>query len=97
MAGGFMQNNEIAGSSDMCPHAAHLVILIRGHRHEVGLREHVGPERGVGELQDVVGPHDVEPGLVLVHGVQDSLETGGGEEARALTFVRICYCICILM
>lgn len=51
----------------------HLVVLIRGYSHELGLWEDVGPESAVGELQDVVGPHYVEPGLVLVHGVQDCL------------------------
>ena len=29
--------------------------------------EDVGPEGGVGELEDVAGPHQVEPRLVLVH------------------------------
>lgn len=52
----------------------HLVVLIRRHSHELGLWEDVGPEGAVGELQDVVGPHYVEPGLVLVHGVQDCLD-----------------------
>lgn len=51
----------------------HLVVLIGCHSHELGLREDVGPKGAVGELQDVVGPHYVEPGLVLVHGVQDGL------------------------
>lgn len=54
--------------------AAHLVVLVRCHRHELGFREHVGSEGAVGQLQDVVGPHYVEPGLVLVHGVQDGLD-----------------------
>ena len=31
------------------------------------------PEGGVGELEDVAGPHQVEPRLVLVHRVQDRL------------------------
>ena len=29
--------------------------------------EDVGSEGGVGQLEDVAGPHQVEPGLVLVH------------------------------
>ena len=53
---------------------AHLVVLVGGHGHELGLGEHVGPEGAVGKLQDVVGAHDVEPWLVLVHGVQDGLD-----------------------
>lgn len=52
----------------------HLVVLICCHSHELGLGEHVRPEGAVGKLQDVVGPHYVEPGLVLVHGVQDRLD-----------------------
>ena len=51
-----------------------LLILIGRHRDELGLLEHVGPEGGVRQLQDVVGPHQVEPRLVLVHGVEDGLE-----------------------
>lgn len=52
----------------------HLVVLIRRHSYKLGLGEHVRPEGAVGKLQDVVGPHYVEPGLVLVHGVQDRLD-----------------------
>ena len=36
--------------------------------------EDVGPEGGVGKLKDVARPHQVEPGLVLVHRVQDRLK-----------------------
>ena len=36
----------------------------------------VGSEGGVGQLEDVAGPHQVEPGLVLVHRVQNSLNQG---------------------
>jgi len=54
---------------------AYLVVLICCHSHEIGLRENVGPERTVGEFEDIVGPDDVEAGLVLVHGVQDGLQT----------------------
>lgn len=46
---------------------SHLVVLIGRHSHEFRLREHVGPEGAVGQFQDVVGPHYVESGLVLVH------------------------------
>lgn len=56
--------------------AAHLVVLVRCHGHELRLREDVGPEGTVGQLQDVVGPHYVEPGLVLVHRVEDCLSRG---------------------
>ena len=35
--------------------------------------EDVGPEGGVGELEDVAGPHQVEPRLVLVHRVHNCL------------------------
>ena len=40
----------------------------------MGLFEDVGSEGGVGQLENVAGPHKVEPGLVLVHRVQDRLE-----------------------
>jgi hypothetical protein len=51
-----------------------LLVLIGCDSNEVALLEHVGPECGVGELHDVTGPHQVEPGLVLVHRVQDRLK-----------------------
>lgn len=52
---------------------AYLIVLISCDSDEVSLREHVSPERAVGELQDVVGPHDMKPGLVFMHRIQDSL------------------------
>ena len=52
----------------------HLLVLIGGDPDEVALLEDIGSEGGVGQLHDVTGPHQVEPGLVLVHGVQDRLE-----------------------
>lgn len=54
----------------------YLVVLVGGDGDEVGLGEHVGAEGAVGQLEDVVGPHDVEAGLVFVHGVQDDLGMG---------------------
>ena len=45
-------------------------------RHGVDYLEDVSPEGGVGELKDVAGPHQVEPRLVLVHRVQDRLQSG---------------------
>ena len=44
-----------------------LLILIGGHSYELRLFEDVGPEGGVGQLEDVAGSHQVEPRLVLVH------------------------------
>ena len=37
--------------------------------------EDVGPEGGVRQLEDVAGPDQVEPWLVLVHRVQDRLQS----------------------
>ena len=54
----------------------YLFVLVGSDRQELRLLEHVCPEGGVGQLQDVVGPNEVEAGLVLVHGVQDRLEGG---------------------
>lgn len=48
-------------------------ILVSCHSNELRLFEDVRPEGGVRQLQDVVGSHQVEPGLVLVHRVQDRL------------------------
>ena len=44
-----------------------LLILIGRHSYELRLLEDVGPEGGVGQLEDVAGSHQVEPRLVLVH------------------------------
>lgn len=54
----------------------YLVILVGGHRDEGGLWEHVGAESGVFGAKSVVliSLNDVEPRLVLVHGVEDDLE-----------------------
>ena len=51
----------------------HFLVLICCDCDELALLEHVGPEGGVGELEDVAGPDQVEPRLVLVHRVQDRL------------------------
>ena len=40
-----------------------------------GYLEDVGPEGGVRQLEDVAGPDQVEPRLVLVHRVQDRLQS----------------------
>lgn len=55
------------------PTPAHLVILVGSDGDEVSLWEDIGAEGTVRELQDVIGSHDVEARLVLVHGVQDGL------------------------
>ena len=52
----------------------HLLVLVGCHSDKLRLLEDVGPEGGVGELEDVVGPHQVESRLVLVHRVDDRLE-----------------------
>jgi len=49
-------------------------ILISCNSDELTFFKHIGSEGRVGELQDVAGPHQVEPRLVLVHRVQDCLE-----------------------
>ena len=54
--------------------STNLFILVSCDANELRLLEHKGSEGRVGELQDVAGPHQVEPRLVLVHRVQDCLE-----------------------
>ena len=51
-----------------------LFVLVGSDGDELGLLEDEGAERAVRQLQDVVGHHEVEAGLVLVHRVQDRLE-----------------------
>ena len=63
----------------ICYHAkaGYLVVLIRCDRDEGGFVKHM---RAVGSVLGAKGVvlvclHDVEPGLVLVHGVKDDLES----------------------
>ena len=51
-----------------------LLVLIGSDPDELALLEDIGSEGGVGQLHDVAGPHQVEPGLVLVHRVQNCLK-----------------------
>ena len=55
----------------------HFLVLVGGHGDELTFFEDVGSEGGVGQLENVAGPHKVEPGLVLVHRVQDRLGREG--------------------
>lgn len=56
----------------------HLVVLVGGDGDEGGLGEDMGAEGGVlgAEAVVLVRLHDVQPGLVLVHGVEDDLGMG---------------------
>ena len=47
--------------------------------------EDVGPEGGVRQLEDVAGPDQVEPRLVLVHRVQDRLQSDVLVRVRVLS------------
>lgn len=56
----------------------HLVVLVGGNSDEGSLGEDMGAEGSVLGAKAVVliRLHDVEPGLVFVHGVQDDLGMG---------------------
>ena len=54
---------------------SYLLILISRHRNELRLLEDVGSELAVGKLEDVIGSHQVKTRLVLMHGVEDGLQT----------------------
>lgn len=63
----------LGGADPTTPSAltkTYLLVLVGGDGDELGLFEHVRAKRGVRKLEDVVGSHQVEPRLVLVHGVQ---------------------------
>ena len=45
----------------------YLLVLISRHCYKLRLLEDIGPEGGVGQLEDIAGSHQVEPRLVLVH------------------------------
>ena len=59
--------------------ASHLLVLISGDGHELGFAKYVCAEAVVSLLESdgllVVGLDDVDSRLVLVHGVEDELET----------------------
>ena len=52
-----------------------LLVLIGRHSDELRLLEDVGPEGGVGQLEDIASSDQMEPRLVLVHRVEDGLYT----------------------
>ena len=54
-------------------YVCYLFVLVGGYGEELCLLEDVGSEGGVGQLEDIVRPHQVEPRLVFVHRVQDRL------------------------
>lgn len=53
----------------------YLVVLVGGHGDEGGLWEHVGAKGCVFGAKSIVliGLNDVQPRLVLMHGVEDDL------------------------
>lgn len=68
-----LQRLLVVGPSPSTPTAltkTYLLVLVGSDGDELGLLEDVSAERGVRKLEDVVGSHQVEPRLVLVHGVQ---------------------------
>lgn len=60
----------------------HLIILVCRHSDEFSFGEQVCPKCTIRKFQDVIGSHNVEPGLVFVHGVQYSLQGQGGGETH---------------
>ena len=58
-----------------CGLRLYLVVLVGGHRDEGGLWEHVGAKGCVFGAKSIVlvGLNDVQPWLVLMHGVEDDL------------------------
>lgn len=53
---------------------AYLVILISGHSNEIRFRKNISPEGTVREFENIVGPHNVKPGLIFVHRVKNGLQ-----------------------
>lgn len=47
----------------------HLVVLIGSDGYEIRFWKNVRPESAVGQLQNVIGSNNMEPGLVFVHRV----------------------------
>lgn len=57
----------------------YLIVLVCCHSDEFGFGEQVRPKCTIRKFQDVIGSHNVEPGLIFVHGVQYGLQGQGGE------------------
>ena len=53
----------------------YLLVLVGRHGDEGRLLEHERVERVPSHREDIVSLHHVNPGLVLVHRVQDNLST----------------------
>jgi len=45
----------------------YLVVLISCDSNKISLGENICPESAVRELQNIVGSHNMEPGLVFMH------------------------------
>lgn len=71
-----------AKKSQVTQFGSYLVVLIGRDRDEGGLGENVRAEGRVlgAEAVILVGFHNVDPRLILVHGIQDDLEGKGGWE-----------------
>lgn len=54
-------------------HLYYLFILICGYGNEFSFLEHVRTERGVGQLQNVVGSYQMKTWLIFVHRIQYGL------------------------
>ena len=73
-----------------CTLITHLLVLVCSDGDELRLLEDVRPERGVGQLDNVVGSDEVKSRLVLVHRVEDGLQNGGdimNEQSSFLKFL----------
>jgi len=62
----------------------YLVVLISCDSNKISLGENICPESAVRELQNIVGSHNMEPGLVFMHWIQDGLIRRRGWEVLVL-------------
>lgn len=68
------KNSEYKFSRPLGNNCAYLVILISGHSNEIRFRKNISPEGTVREFENIVGPHNVKPGLIFVHRVKNGLQ-----------------------
>ena len=59
---------QITGTSE-----AYLLVLIGGDSDELGFFEDIRPKSGIWQFQNVVCTDKMEPGLVLVHRIENGL------------------------
>ena len=65
----------------------HLLVLIGSHSDKFRFLEDVTSKRGIREFDYVVGPNEMKPWLVFVHGIQYRLKQNEAEHTLGQTIL----------